>query len=118
VAGLRKASNAASFVVTGSGSLIRPNVPIAASTHDGVSVATSMDQPSAVVEGLTAGEFQFVGEEGGTPRNSAINGRSLQIPRQSDATPGIVADRLPFARLAANPLKWANKSRGREPLAN
>ena len=71
-----------------------------------------IDLSSAVVEGLTVGEFQFVGRSSATPKDSVVDGRSLQIPRQSDATPGIVADRLHFAEPAPTPLKWADTARG------
>jgi len=109
---------AASFAVAGNGSVIRPNVPIAASINDGTSAAAPMDLSSALVEGLTAGEFQFVGRGSATTKDSAVDGRSLQIPRQSDSTPGIVADQLRFAESTPTPLKWADTSRGSEPLAN
>lgn len=104
----------ASFVVTGDGSVIRPNIPIAVST--GSTAAASPEQSS--VEGLAVGEFQFAGHEGTTPRDSMVDGRSLQIPRQSDATPGIIAERLPLAKAASSALRWANQSQGAEPLAN
>jgi eukaryotic-like serine/threonine-protein kinase len=109
---------AASLVVVGNGSVIRPNIPIAASINDRSSAAVAMDSSSALVEGLSAGDFQFVGEALTASRDSMVDGRSLQIPRQSDATPGIVADRLPFAQTPPTALKWADDSHGQEPLAN
>ena len=109
---------ATSFAVGGNGSVIRPNVPIAASFIDGTSAARPIDPSSIVVEGLTAGDFQFVGRGAASPKDSTIDGRSLQIPRQSDATPGILADRLRFAESAPASLKWADTSRSSEPLAN
>jgi eukaryotic-like serine/threonine-protein kinase len=114
----KDARKSGSFVVTGNGSVIRPNIPIAASINDSSSPLTAPDPLSAVVEGLSAGEFQFVGAGGQSPRDSMVDGRSLQIPRQSDATPGIVANRLPSAKAALPALQWAEKPRGQEPLAN
>jgi hypothetical protein len=102
-------------VVTGGGSVICPNVPIAAAI--GASgAATSLEQSS--VEGLAAGEFQFAGREGPTPRDSMVVGRSLQIPRQSDEIPGILANRLPVLMDSPTAQQWADKSHGPEPLAN
>lgn len=84
------------FVVTGSGSVIRPNLPIVAWASSVGPAGRAADLSNAVVEGLAAGEFQFVGKTGTTPRDSAVDARTLQIPRRSDVPPGIAADRLSF----------------------
>ena len=82
------------FVVTGSGSVIRPNVPIVAQDRRGTTKRTAADLSNALVEGLTAGEFGFLGDADSSARHSAIDRRSLQIPRRSEESPGIVAKRF------------------------
>ena len=54
------------FVVTGDGSVIRPDVPIVAWTTPAAPGRTPAEPSNAVVEGLAVGEFQFVGQAGST----------------------------------------------------
>ncbi len=89
------------MVVTGRGSVIRTNVPILAWVDRAAPERSAIELSSAVVEGLAVGEFQFIGKSGLAVRDSALDGRSLQIPRRSDVPPGIVADRLHFAQTPA-----------------
>jgi eukaryotic-like serine/threonine-protein kinase len=106
------------FVVTGGGSVIRPDVPVVAWTNPAASGRTATDLPNAVVEGLAVGEFQFLGTSALTARDSAVDGRSLQIPRRSNVPPGIVAERLTFI-LPLSPVEArAEKLHGPRPVAN
>jgi hypothetical protein len=85
------------ITVTGRDSVIRPSVPIFAWSKSGEGKVTPVDSRGPVVEGLTAGDFQFVGSISSSPAASAIDHQSLAIPRQSDEPPGIIVSRLPSA---------------------
>jgi eukaryotic-like serine/threonine-protein kinase len=85
------------ITVTGRDSVIRPNVPIVAWSKPGAKQVMPVDFRGLVVEGLTAGDFQFVGPIGASPAASAIDRQSLAIPRQSDEPPGIIVSRLTSA---------------------
>jgi serine/threonine protein kinase len=84
---------ARSIQVTGRDSIIRPDIPIFAWNKPGERQMKALDSHSLLVEGLSVGDFRFVGQ-GRSPASSAIDGGSLAIPRQSDELPGIIADRL------------------------
>jgi serine/threonine protein kinase len=84
-------------VVTGRESVIGPNVPIVAWSRPGESRVTPLDSRGMAVEGLTVGDFQFLGPPGAAPSDCSIDRRALAIPRQSDEPPGIVAPRLASA---------------------
>ncbi len=88
-------ANARAITVSGQESVIRPSVPIVAWSKSSSGNVMLLESRGVVVEGLTAGDFQFVGPIGRTPASSAIDRQSLAIPRQSDEPPGIVAARLP-----------------------
>jgi eukaryotic-like serine/threonine-protein kinase len=90
-------AGAHSITVTGRDSVIRPSVPIVAWSKPGEKQVTPLDARGLVVEGLTAGDFQFVGPIGASPAASAIDRQSLAIPRQSDEPPGIIVSRLTSA---------------------
>jgi len=108
-----------SLVVSGGGSVIRPDVPIVAWAKPGVPGRNSAELPNAVVEGLTVGEFQFVGQAGPMARDSIVERRSLQIPRRSDVPPGIVAENLTVALPSAPSQARVDRERGRQrPSAN
>jgi serine/threonine protein kinase len=108
-----------SLVVSGGGSVIRPDVPIVAWTKPGLPGRISAELPNAVVEGLAVGEFQFVGKTGLAARDSTVNRRSLQIPRRSDVPPGIVAESLAIVLPPAPPQARVDRARGRQrPSAN
>ena len=81
-------------VISGGDSVIRPNVSIVAWRPRDATVNAPAMPHTAIVEGLTAGEFQFVGKAGSRPGTSVIDFRSLQIPRRSEDPPGIAADQL------------------------
>jgi serine/threonine protein kinase len=104
------------FVVTGSGSVIRPSVPVVSQHPRGTSERAAANLSIALVEGLTAGEFLFVGDADSSAHNSAIDGRSLQTPRRSDVSPGIIAKRFAVVPLLA-PADIENR-RGPRSLAN
>jgi eukaryotic-like serine/threonine-protein kinase len=106
------------MVVTGRGSVIRTNVPILAWTDRTAPGRSAIELSSAVVEGLAVGEFQFVGKSGPAARESALDGRSLQIPRRSDVPPGIVAERLPFAQTPSALEADSHAKHDPRPLAN
>ena len=94
-----------SITITGRESVIRPDVPILAWSKPGQEPATPLDSGGLVIEGLTVGDFRFVGSVGGPAGASAIDRQSLAIPRQSDEPPGIIAARLasaPAQNRAAN----------------
>jgi hypothetical protein len=105
------------FVVSGGGSVIRPDVPIVAWTKPGAAGRIAAELPNAVVEGLAVGEFQFVGLAGLTARDSAVDRRSLQIPRRSDVPPGIIPESLTIV-LPAVPQVRVDPERGQPPSAN
>jgi hypothetical protein len=91
--------------VTGRESVIGPNVPIVAWSRPGEAEARPFDSRGLVVEGLTVGDFQFVGRADSAPAASSIDRRSLAIPRQSDEPPGIAAERL------ASAIGWSESAR-------
>jgi hypothetical protein len=95
VGSVEPAAGARAITVTGRDSVIRPNVPIVAWSKPGEGKVTPLDSRGLAVEGLTAGDFQFVGPIGASPAASAIDRQSLAIPRQSDEPPGIIVSRLP-----------------------
>ena len=86
------------FVITGSGSVIRPEIPVVAWSN-GQSAGRSARAFDTVVEGLAVGDFRFAGPSGLSASSSVVVGQSLEIPRCSDVPPGIVPDRLAFAEL-------------------
>jgi hypothetical protein len=106
------------MVVTGRGSVIRTNVPILAWIDRTAPGRSAIELSSSVVEGLAVGEFQFVGKSGPAARESALDGRSLQIPRRSDVPPGIVAERLPFAQTPSALEADSHAKHDPRPLAN
>jgi eukaryotic-like serine/threonine-protein kinase len=92
-------------LITGSDSVIRPEIPIVAWSKPGADAVTPIDTRGLSVEGLAVGDFQFVaptppagadhfGSLVQTAAASAIDLRSLAIPRNSDEPPGFVAARL------------------------
>jgi serine/threonine-protein kinase len=108
-----------SVVVSGGGSVIRPDVPIVAWAKPGVPGRNSAELPNAVVEGLAVGEFQFVGQAGRTVRDSTVDRRSLQIPRRSDVPPGIIAENLTAVSPQSLPQARVDRERSRQrPSAN
>jgi hypothetical protein len=122
---LRLSSDAApssrdlSLIVSGGGSVIRPGVPLVAWTKPGVTGRSTTELANAVVEGLAVGEFEFVGRSVLTVRDSAVERRSLQIPRQSDLPPGIVAENLAgVAPSKQPPARLAREHGHQQPLAN
>jgi serine/threonine protein kinase len=88
-------ASARPITVTGRDSVIRPSVPIVAWNKSGGGKVMPVESRGLVVEGLAAGDFQFVGPIGASPAASAIDRQSLAIPRQSDEPPGIIVARLP-----------------------
>jgi serine/threonine protein kinase len=116
---LAPSSHTLSLVVSGGGSVIRPDVPIVAWAKPGVPGRNAAELPNAVVEGLAVGEFQFVGRAGHSARESLIEQRSLQIPRRSAVPPGIVAETLATILLPVPPQARVARERGHQrPLAN
>jgi eukaryotic-like serine/threonine-protein kinase len=106
------------IVVTGRGSVIRTNVPILAWVDRAAPERSAIELSSAVVEGLAVGEFRFIGNSGLSARDSALDGRSLQIPRRSDVPPGIVAERLSFAPVPTTLEANSHAKHDPRPLAN
>jgi hypothetical protein len=106
------------MVVTGRGSVIRTNEPILAWVDQIAPERSAIELSSAVVEGLAVGEFRFVGKSGLSARDSALDGRSLQIPRRSDVPPGIVAERLPLASVPTALEANSHAKHDPRPLAN
>jgi hypothetical protein len=106
------------IVVTGRGSVIRTNVPILAWADRAAPERSAIELSSSVVEGLAVGEFQFIGKSSLTARDSALDGRSLQIPRRSDVPPGIVAEQLPFAPVPTALEANSHAKHDPRPLAN
>ncbi len=92
-------------LISGSDSVIRPEIPIVGWSKPGADAVTPVDARGLSVEGLAVGDFQFVaptppanadpvGSLAQTAAASAIDLRSLAIPRNSDEPPGFVATRL------------------------
>ena len=92
-------------LITGGDSVIRPEIPIVGWSKPGADTVTPLDARGLSVEGLAVGDFQFVatippaiadpaGSLAQTAAASAIDLRSLAIPRNSDEPPGFVAARL------------------------
>jgi eukaryotic-like serine/threonine-protein kinase len=91
-------------LITGSDSVIRPEVPIVGWSKPGTDAVTPVDARGLSVEGLAVGDFQFVAATPAAGADSAsslaqaaasaIDLRSLAIPRNSDEPPGFVASRL------------------------
>jgi hypothetical protein len=79
--------------ITGGESVIRPDIPIVGWSKRDPGTVTPVDSHGLVVEGLAVGDFQFIGPFG-APAASAIDRRSLGIPRQSDEPPGVIVTRL------------------------
>ena len=106
------------MVVTGRGSVIRTNVPILAWIDRAAPERSAIELSSAVVEGMAVGEFRFIGKSSLSARDSALDGRSLQIPRRSDVPPGIVAERLPLAPVPTALEANSHAKHDPRPLAN
>jgi eukaryotic-like serine/threonine-protein kinase len=106
------------FIVTGDGSVIQPGVPIVAWTGAGATARPAAESSKAVVEGLAVGEFQFTGPPSMKTLDSAVEGRSLQIPRRSDVPPGIVAGRLAQVGRETSVEARAEPKHGTQPVSN
>lgn len=102
------AKHGIAFSLTGSDSVIKSNVPILGWSKQGTGRLFPVDAASAPIEGLSAGEFQFVGPAGFDPKNSSLARDSLQIPRESEELPGIVPKGL-IANFGAESRRMPNR---------